>query len=211
MTIDQMRLLLGLGPEFSDAAVVQAYGEYLAAGGAGTAEIELIPLSTVKKHLGLEVDDDEQDELVAMYLAAAIDHLDGANGNLGHALRERVYIQTFERLEQRHRLPFPPLVAVTGVEIWRDAAWLPISAADWTVVDGALAPLAGCRWPTGRARVAYRAGYDPAAGRPLPKALQSALLLMAGSLFRNRDETAASSMTKGVVDTLLSNFRAWRV
>ena len=37
MTIAEMRAILGLGPEVSDAAVVQAWAEYI---GAGAAELE---------------------------------------------------------------------------------------------------------------------------------------------------------------------------
>ena len=215
MTIEEMRALLGLGPEFSDAYVANAYAEYIGAGGAAAGDVELIPLAIVKKHLRLEADDDAEDDLVALYLAAAIAHLDGRDGWLGRALVERVYVQTFAGFDCAGRLPYPPLVAVTGVERRDGDLWLPIAADEWNVVDDRLVPVAGGRWPAGAARVTYRAGYDPEAGRPLPRALQAAILIMTADLFRNRGEVASTTTSRismsASVEALLSPFRIWRV
>lgn len=66
MTIDQMRLLLGLGSDVSDADVIAAYGQYQA-----TLADGLLTLETVRDHLRLEDDDTSQDGYLGILMLAA--------------------------------------------------------------------------------------------------------------------------------------------
>lgn len=178
---------------------------------------ELIPLSLAKKHLRLEASDTSEDDLVELYLSAAIGHLDGAEGWLGRALVEREYVATFDCWSRFARLPYPPLVSVTGIECRAaDGLWSAVDPITWEVVDGGIVPLPGAAWASGTVRVTYRAGYDPASDRPLPRAIVAAVLLMTEDLYRNRGEAVIGTISSTVamsptVQNLLSPFRVWRV
>lgn len=70
MTIDEMRLLLALGPEVPDATVVQAYAEHLDAdSGIPATPAPIVTLDEVK--LFLRVTQDDEDAIIELLIGAA--------------------------------------------------------------------------------------------------------------------------------------------
>ena len=207
MTVAEMRALLGLGAEVSDAAVVDAYAASL----DGAATPDLITMERVKQ--ALKIDSDDDDDLLALYLRAAIATLDGPTGWLGRALTPQTITTRFDGFfDLPAALRYPPLIEVLAVEYRSGGAWVPVP---FSVDDDRLLLLSGT-WPTiaGSGRVIYRAGMDGAAGRTLPAPIEAAILLMVGDLYANRQtvETGVRAAAVAVpmsttVDILLSPFR----
>lgn len=186
MSVQEMRDLLGLGPEFTDAQVAEAYAAYLAGGQVAGDGAPVVTLEEVKEHL--RVRHDREDGNLTIYLAAAIADLDGAEGWLGRALVERTYVKTFDDTTGVLRLPYPPIVSISAVEIRApDGTWSSLAAGSWALDGRNVTPAVGTAWPDNSGlRVTYRAGYDPSAGRPLPFNIRAAILLMVGDLYENR-------------------------
>lgn len=213
MTIAEMRALLGLGDEVSDAQVVEAYAAYLGAGVPDGSAVELIPLALVKKHLRVMVDETDDDDLIDGYVTSAIAALDGAEGWLGRAIAERVYVQILDACAGFVRLPYPPIVSVSAIEVQGDGnAWVPLASTDWRLDDRTV--VLGTGVLPGLIRATYRAGYNPDANRPLPMSIRQAILLMVGEMFENRSPvvtgaTAGRVPLSTTVENLLAPFRVF--
>ena len=178
---------------------------------APTQTGSVVTLARAKRHL--KVDADEDDDLIADYLAAAIETLDGPTGWLGRAIQPQTIKLRFNRFDQvPESLPYPPLIAVLAVEQMVDQAW---TAVPYRIDDGLLLPPAA-GWPSrlGPIRVTYRAGMDGQEGRTLPFPILSAILLMVGDLYRFRETVVVNGRSEPVamsttVDDLLTPMRLY--
>lgn len=182
-------------------------------GGRTFEEMALLPigggpidLARAKAHL--RVDFDNEDALIAAYLAAAVGAVEKQTGRV---LSPRALTQRFTGFPQRHeRLtlwhdPVTAIVSVTyvdsnGAEIALDpAAYRSIEGEPWSL----LPPLGGgfpaTDYRPDAVRVRYMAGY--AAG-DCPPELQAAALMMLGHLYANRESvvtgTIATELPLGV-------------
>lgn len=138
--------------------------------------VAILDLGMVKKHI--RVDDDDSNDLIGLYSAAAQAALDGPGGWLGRAIG----VQTLEkRLDAfpftswgfgldwtawgegewetwshprrfgRIKLPYPPFISVTSIT-YEDVNGVDqvLSATGWAASDEGVTPTFGTVWPAGR-------------------------------------------------------------
>lgn len=192
-----------------------------------------VDLAAAKAQLHIDADDDDQNTLIEEKIAAATEDLDGPAGSLGRALITQTWTLYLDRFPHGHdrravrrghradaiRLPLPPLMSVTSITYTDGAGEVQALPPDQYVVrEGEMAvvePAYGCCWPWSRCQpraiaVTFVAGYgDAPAAVPAP--IRSALLLMVGDLFENRETTVIDTRVAQVVsktmDRLLFKFR----
>lgn len=179
-----------------------------------TAPAAVVSVAEAKQHL--KVSHGAEDALIEGMVAAATQTIDGPNGWLGRA----VGVQTLEArfslpCSSVLRLPYPPVLELVEVRyLDRNRVERAAELADFEVYGDELSPVSSM-WPweggslrTDAGRIRYRAGYET-----LPAPIRVAILLMVGDLYRNRETTAAVSMTKvpmaPTVEALLNPFRVY--
>lgn len=181
----------------------------------------LVALDRVKAHL--RVDGDEENDLIAIYIAAAQATIDGPPGWLGRALG----VQTLEYrtyLPDRGgcaiMLPCPPVVEVTGVSIVDDEdRETAIDPSAWRLTGDAELQLHAALGVTGSARrpdalrIRYQAGYKPGNNEdflwpPLLASVPAAMLVMISMLYEQRSG-AADLQNNPTVNALLGPLRVW--
>lgn len=161
----------------------------------------------VAKHF-LRVDHDEDDALIAAMVAAATGHLDGWQGILRRCLVSQTWRFALDRFPAGLpiELPVPDGRSASISCRSPDGTTVEIAADDLVVH-----PLAGrtcvrtaldAPWPeTARASDAVRVdlvcGFGPPADLPAP--IVSAILLMVGDLYRNRETTGTGSGVVGAI------------
>lgn len=169
------------------------------------AALPAVTLAEAKTHLA--VDTDDFDTMIELFVAAATDH---AESFMGRALVARTldyFADAFPSDGGAIRLPFPPLIDVTGV-FYTDVDDVEQEFTSFEV-DNASEPArlfltSPNSWPTPRSsanavRVRYRAGYSTVSGSPpaldstiLPD-IKAAILLLTGTLFEFRETVTALS------------------
>lgn len=175
-------------------------------------------VSRAEAKLHLKVEHDDDDTLIDGMIAAATGHVDGPEGWLGRALG----VQTLEAYLPAFGvvaigLPYPPAIEIVEIAYVDERG-------EQTIVEPTVYDLRGnmlrarwqALWPRSAwqgadgetVRIRYRAGYQA-----IPPAVRTAILLMVGDLYRNRDTVAAlgavaipMSMT---VKSLLGPLRVW--
>ncbi len=184
-----------------------------------TAPTDLpVTLDEVKRHLRIDHDDD--DDLIGVYLAAAVGHLDGLGGTLARCLVNQVWRQDFRRFCHRIDLSFPNVSAAAVAYL--DEAGDDIATTHvWTLrqdegEDAYLALDGSAFAPSGlkTIRVTYTAGYGSIVegeANPVPGPIRSAILLMVGDLYRFREsaETGGAPAVEMslTVERLLAPYR----
>lgn len=165
----------------------------------------LVTRDLAKKHL--RVDGVAEDTLIDLYIAAASAHIDGFDAYLGRAIGE----QTLEIAITG----FPvcggiwlgrPVLAVVSIKV-TDAYGVEEELAEdgYRLVGGVVLPPINGAFPAapGGVRVRWTAGY---AGTP--SAIQAAVLLIVGDLYKNREFVPTVSNT---VENLLRPYRRLEV
>jgi uncharacterized phiE125 gp8 family phage protein len=214
VTVAEMRLELGLGPEVPDEEVVDLYAASLEEAPAAPVT-SLVSLDEVKRHLKLEMDDTAEDLLLESYIEAVIGHLDGPDGWLGRALVQRTYTHRVDHFDfDAVRLPYPPVILIasvkyrdaTGVDHTVDPDTYELDGREFRFLTNAVRPTS--YYSARPAVIAYRAGYEV-----LPAPIRIAVLMMVADLYRNRESTAAVTMSKvpmsASVENLLFPFRVF--
>lgn len=152
-----------------------------------------VTVDEVKSHLNIDHDDD--DALLEIYLAAAVDD---AERFLGRALIDQTWDYTLDEFPDAEIvLPKPPLIEVVGV-FYKDADG---DEQEFTNFETDLAsgrvylPSSGS-WPTigtalSSARVRFRAGYLDSGVSPavanVPAAIKQAILIGVGDFYQSRE------------------------
>lgn len=183
--------------------------------------LHLWSLEEVKLHL--RVDGVEEDDLITSLLAAVTGHLDGWTGILGRCLLTQTWRQDLRAFpcEDRLRLPFGPVTAVSGIT-YRDTSNVQQTLAT-SVYAGPFADAIGSYiilqfgqvWPSTYPRedavaVTFVAGAATAAA--VPSEIREAARRMIGDLYENRETVvigavpAVIPMSPSVRD-LLSPYR----
>jgi len=175
-----------------------------------------VDIDEAKAHLRVEYSD--EDVLITSLIEAATAHLDGWTGILGRALITQTWRQDFCAWpgDSKLRLPLGPILpAATMAVKYRDA-----SNVEQTVSTGDYALLSDARGPylrlgdsfsrpalrddrEDRISVTFEAGYGAPA--TVPAAIRSAILLIVGDLYKNRD--AGEPKPNAAVDMLLTPYR----
>lgn len=186
-----------------------------------------VTLAQAKGHL--RVDHPDDDFLISTYIEAAVGRLDGADGILGRSLVNQTWALDLDRFPVCGpiTIPLSPLRSVVSVKYFDPGGWEQLLPAEHQVVHPGLGLLElqpGRSWPStyGRRRavtIEFLAGYGPATkddGAPLvPGPLRSAILLMVGDLYANRETgvvgtVAAELKTSMTVDRLTAPYRVFR-
>lgn len=113
---------------------------------------------------------------IADLVAAATGELEAPNGWLGRAIMPQTIEVRLDRLEAFH-VPCPPTIEVVSVNAEQPGGgWQFIDAETYRLTDDApysvFSREPGAVWPTGRAIVTFRAGYEPPAeGQPVSREL----------------------------------------
>lgn len=194
---------------------------------------EPVDLARVKSHLNVSIDDD--DDLITGYIAAA---REWCEKELRRAFVTRSYDVLFDGFysfprefltpewQERPSLPIwgaiqlpkPPLIAIDAIT-YLDPNGNPtvLPPSQYRVIKGGrgagtLTPAYGFSWPISRIEIgsvviSYHAGYGTA--QNVPQAIQSAILLIVGGLYRFREPVTDVAMIPipFTVKALLSTHR----
>lgn len=211
MTITEMREALGLGPEYSDAYVVDAYVQAISPAGAAPSSSEPpITLLAAKQQLGV-VDFDDDDALIASLLASATARVERETGIV---LSRRVIVETADSLADRLALIAWPIVGVDaityldsdGVEQLLDPSLYRLTARRMVRIIRAGAS----SWPTSRCErdavtIVATAGY--AGPEDVPADLVHAIKLLLAEFYLNREAGSISKAAQDTLNWLLEGFK----
>jgi uncharacterized phiE125 gp8 family phage protein len=181
-TIASMREFLSLGPDVSEASVLEQYGAYL----AGATVTPIVSLREAKAQLQREQDNTDDDAEITDFIADASAWVEGYTG---HVLAAR-------NVTERFRVP------PRAIEL---QAWPIAPDATLTVEDGALLPVLGARldvtkrpariryrdlaWPLRTAEeylsVTVRAGYE--SPNDVPREIRRAMLVLISGYDNDRE------------------------
>ena len=179
-----------------------------------------VTLAEVKVHL--RVDHDDEDDLIRVYIKAAVARLDGWAGILGQALVTQVWRQAFDRFPPGGalRLPLRPAQSVDSiVHVGPAGAEQTLDASSYRLATDALGPFvsldAAANWPStadrpDAVRVTATYGFGDAGAVPSP--LKTAILLMVGDLYAFRETAAVGVSATDIpmsttVDALIAPYR----
>lgn len=151
-------------------------------------------------------------------------YLEAAQGWVEEAISRRFGPQTWRLSLDRWpsgrtiTLPFPPLIQVQSVRYYDTAGVDQLLAASLYTVDvagfaGRVVLIDGALWPNlqrrpAAVRVEFQCGYS--AGR-VPGALKSAMLLLLGHLYENREQSISGTIINDIpmgVEALIGPYRA---
>lgn len=177
-----------------------------------------ISIEEAKDHLR-DVPDADDDQVTAM-IAAATAGLDGRSGSLGRALCTQTWQTFLDRFpcdSEDILLPLPPLRSVTSVTYVDSNGDIQTLATTVYGVDTSSEPAAiflkyGQSWPATRRErkaitIQFEAGYGAAADVPAP--IKSAILLMVGDLYANREAQGEPLTKNPAVERLLFPYKVF--
>ncbi len=153
--------------------------------------------------------------MIEALIRAATDYLEGPTGILARALQPQswtLYLPAFPAYEMR--LPLSPLISVSEISyVDPGGSEIVVDLGDYQILDGArsaIVPAHGNVWPSSRCQpravsVTFEVGYAS-----IPPAIKSALLLMVGDLYANREAGGGAAEIKmsSTVTLLLAPFIA---
>lgn len=177
----------------------------------------VLTLAEAKQHLKVEVSTD--DALIASYVKAATDELDGPDGWLGRALCTQQLLLTLDGFPGGEiTFPLPPFQSLDGFSYLNSAGVATaLSPSAYRVLDYAdpvrIVPVYGAAWPTtrgepGAVSITYTAGFGDA-GTDVPELIRQYIRLRIGQFYENR-ELVAIGVTVQEIPYLrdsLENFR----
>lgn len=184
----------------------------------------VLPISVAEAKAHLRVEHDEDDAMIGAMLAAAVARLDGWSGILGRCLIEQQWTLPLRRFPSAPgiALPFPDVsVATIGYHPADGSTETEFPSANWWLVEttasSAILLASGASWPATADRpnavmMTMTVGYG-ATAEDVPAPIRSAILLMVGDLYRNRETTGQGSATLGTipmsttVEALLAPYR----
>lgn len=177
---------------------------------------EPVSLDEAKEFVSIEADETEFDTLIAGLIVAARQQVEAVTGT--RLVEQTVRLEASE-IGDLARLPIGPVTSVSGI-VFDDLSGAEQSFAgtDWEVygtgLERGIRTKVGKGWPNsvrnavGAIRVTAVVGYET-----LPRPLWTAMLLMVGDLFANRETVATGSMSQipmsMTVEAQLANYRIW--
>jgi uncharacterized phiE125 gp8 family phage protein len=167
---------------------------------------EPIAIEDAQQHLRADVEGPDA-ALIEAYLQAA---REAVERHTGRALMTQTWEVRFPEFAEYLVLPVPPVVSVTSVRYMTPDGVDTLMASSLyqtelptgpTAQTGRIWPAPGEVWPTTRRNdraavtVRFQAGYASAA--TVPAALRSALLLVLGELYENREASVVKAPVEG--------------
>lgn len=172
-----------------------------------------LTLAEVKAHCRVDFDDD--DALLSALIDAATGAIDGPDG-IGFAMVAQTWKLTLDCFPAKIRLPLRPAVSVSAIR-YQNAAdatqTLDASAYRVSIAGGiaTITPAVGTAWP-GVLSAPGSVEVEFVAGEGVPALLKSALLLMVGDWYENREaQTDRPLSPNPAVEAILSRYRAGQV
>lgn len=176
----------------------------------------VLPVSRDECKLHLRVDGTAEDSLIDIYLAAAVAHLDGAEGWLGRAIVAQTWSQQFDAFERSILLGIAPVTSIVSV-VYEDAdgADQTVAADQYELINGGSAPelrfiddfafpIVGDDRPI--LTVTFVSGYGDDEDAPAP--IKAGILLMVGDMYQQREAKLESGMIENsTVRRLLDPYR----
>lgn len=174
-----------------------------------------VTVDQCKEHLNI-INNDDDDGIIAIYLAAAVAYIDGKTGILGRALQEQTWEMTLDSFPcygQGIEIPLPPLLSVESV-LYDDLEGTEQTIdPDNYVVDtasfpGRVQPAGTFMWPSSAdnvnsVRIRFRAGYTEESGSQstVPASIKAAILIMVADLYENRESVSQQSANEVNIPT----------
>ncbi len=185
-----------------------------------TAPPATVPLTESEMKSHARVDFSNEDALAAVYVASAVEHLDGRAGLLGRALITQTWEVSLDKFpEDVIRLPLGPAQSVTDVAYYdADNAEQTLASSTYRLHHDARGPylrrVYGAEWPETYDRddavtVTWQAGYGDAA-TDVPEAIRQAIRLLSAHWFEMREPAAVGASVAEVpmsVAALIAPYR----
>lgn len=198
MTVDEMRVLLGLDDSIPDAAVVDAYIVSLEDQPVGTAPV----LSVETAKLRLRITSDAMDADLGMLIMAAQRRFEKET-DVWLTPRQEVHHATgFGRSIDLYRWPVNSITSISYADQSGESQLLDISG--YHAAIGArpvrIVPAVGASWPAcsalpGAVRITYQAGFSTP--DLVPADIIQSLLMLVAHYMRNQE---AATIATGVVE-----------
>lgn len=163
-----------------------------------TVAPSVTPISLTEAKLHLRIDSNDEDALVTALVSSAVAYFDGYSGVLGRALVTQTWQQDFSAFGDMMRLPVGDLLSVVSVSYYDSTnAQQTLGPSVYTAFSDTIGPYItlkpGQAWPSTYARhdavrITWTAGYGPAAA-DVPYTLRTAMLLLVGHWYANREAT----------------------
>lgn len=183
---------------------------------------EPVLLAQAKAHLRID-DGNPDDALIAGMLSAAREAVENYTGRALMPQTWQMRLPKFPADQGAIRVPIAPLISVselrivdtTGAETVLSASAYQVEAPTGPqAAPGRILPAAGAAWPAtqadtlGAVRVTFQAGYANAAA--VPAAIKSAVLLVLGELYEQREASAVRAPADiPAVARLMAPYRVW--
>lgn len=157
-----------------------------------------VSLALAKAHL--RVDHDAEDELIALYMDAALAHLNGPDGVLGRAVSTQTWELVMDAFPDGPiELPLPPLQSVAFIRYWDEAGEQQTVQPTDYAVDADSEPgwvVPANAWPAtlqtpGCVVIRFTCGYGTT-----PAPLRDAILLRTASSYANREVMSDRVLTR---------------
>lgn len=184
------------------------------------------PLSLVEAKAHLRVVDDDDDELIALYIQAARSFVDGKDGFLGRCLVTQTWQLTLDEFPlDEIKIPLPPLQGIVSISYFNPQGNITTMAQGDYYVDtdsepGWVVPLT--TWPTPLAainavQIQFIAGYAPNENSPadltanVPAQVKQGMLLMIGAMYDQREDFVVGTIAQKLPFSSDNLFRPYRV
>ena len=206
MTIAEMRALLELGDDYTDAQVVERYATYLGAT-SPTPSVSVPPVTVAQARVQLRLEEDgDDDALIEGYIAAAVDMVEGITG---YVLSRRQLVECVDSFAPSLKLRAWPIVSVDAISYRTAAGEVALAAGSFYAMAGARPArvFPAGRWPAdalagpGLIAITVTAGFD--GPEDVPSAVTQALLVIVAEFYRNREAGALSPDAERSVRRLL--------
>lgn len=171
-----------------------------------------ISLDLAKAHC--RIDHNEEDALLAAYIEAATNSLDGIDGALGRCLINQTWKLTLDSFPDFIEIPLPPCQSITSLTyVDVNGAVQTLAPLNYQAVGlggvsaATIYPAYGKSWPSARNQpeavsVTFVAGYG-ASPSSIPEPIIARLLARIGALYAHREGLPTSD------DGFLVNHRTW--
>jgi len=168
------------------------------------------PISITEARAHLRVTDSDNDSLIAIFIKAATQNVEGPDGFLGRALVTQTWELVIDGFpDSEIKIPLPPLQQIVSIKYDDAAGAEQTLAPSGYTVDAVSQPgwvvpgTAG--WPStidaiNAVRIRFICGYAPTADSPpdpagnVPFPIKAAILLHLGSLYAHREDVIVGNI-----------------
>lgn len=168
-----------------------------------------LPVSLAEAKLHLRVDSSYEDDLIQIFLNAAVDYLDGYGGVLGKGIVTQTWQQTFDEFDYALRLPLVAASITSITYVNAAGSTVTLSSSLYVLRRDALGsyvePVADTDWPATNGDpaavvVQYVTGTAVA---DVPSGIRAIILLMVAGFYANREAATPLALTENSAVAML--------